>query len=49
LRLPADALIKLDDETALHPAMKAAAGLWDDRRLAIVRGVAYPIRTARTT
>ncbi|HVC92393.1 MAG TPA: DUF1501 domain-containing protein [Pirellulales bacterium] len=42
LRLPADALLKLDDETALHPAMKAAAGLWEDRRLAIVRGVGYP-------
>jgi uncharacterized protein (DUF1501 family) len=42
LRLPLDALIKLDDETALHPAMKAAAGLWEGRRLAIVRGVGYP-------
>jgi len=42
LRLPTHKLIKLDDEVALHPSLKAAAELIDDGRLAIVQGVGYP-------
>jgi uncharacterized protein (DUF1501 family) len=42
LRLPADRLIKVDGQTALHPAMGEAARLWESGRLAIVQGVGYP-------
>jgi uncharacterized protein (DUF1501 family) len=42
LRLPTEQLIKLKDHVALHPAMRAAADLIDDGRLAIVQGVGYP-------
>jgi uncharacterized protein (DUF1501 family) len=42
LRLPADALIKVNDEVGLHPAMTAAGQLLESKRLAIVQGVGYP-------
>lgn len=42
LRIPADDLIKLDDQVGLHPRMRGAADLMDDGRLAIVQGVGYP-------
>jgi uncharacterized protein (DUF1501 family) len=42
LRLPADKLLKLNREVGLHPAMRAAAKLWDGGRLAVVQGVGYP-------
>jgi uncharacterized protein (DUF1501 family) len=42
LKLPPERLIKLSDELALHPAMKAVGGLFDDGRLSIVQGVGYP-------
>jgi uncharacterized protein (DUF1501 family) len=38
---PGDVL-HLDGQLGLNPAMKGLAGLWDQRRLAIVRGVGYP-------
>jgi uncharacterized protein (DUF1501 family) len=42
LRLEPGRLHRLDDRTALHESMKAAKGLFDDGRLAIVQGVGYP-------
>src|SRR5207302_10814604 len=42
LRLPADTLCKLADGLGLHPAMRAAADLFEAGRLAIVQGVGYP-------
>ena len=42
LRLPTDRLCKLTGEIGLHPAMRPAADLFEDGRLAIVQGVGYP-------
>ena len=42
LRLPTDRLCKLTDHVGLHPAMRRAADLVEDGRLAIVQGVGYP-------
>jgi uncharacterized protein (DUF1501 family) len=42
LRLPADKLLRLNREVGLHPAMTAAAKLWQAGRLAVVQGVGYP-------
>jgi uncharacterized protein (DUF1501 family) len=42
LRLPADRLVKINDEVGLHPAMADAGKLLEGRRLAIVQGVGYP-------
>jgi uncharacterized protein (DUF1501 family) len=42
LRLPADRLLKVNEELGLHPAMGAAAKLLEGGRLAIVQGVGYP-------
>ncbi|BBZ46096.1 DUF1501 domain-containing protein [Mycobacterium parmense] len=38
---PGDVL-HLDQQLGLNPAMKGLAGLWEQRQLAIVRGVGYP-------
>ncbi|WP_415822841.1 DUF1501 domain-containing protein, partial [Mycobacterium senriense] len=38
---PGDVL-RLDEQLGLNPAMKGLAGLWNQRRLAIVRGAGYP-------
>ena len=38
---PGDVL-HLDGQLGLNPALKGLARLWNDRRLAIVRGVSYP-------
>lgn len=35
-------VLHLDDKLGLNPAMKGFAKLWQDRQLAIVRGVGYP-------
>jgi uncharacterized protein (DUF1501 family) len=35
-------VLHLDDKLALNPAMKGFAKLWQDKQLAIVRGVGYP-------
>lgn len=42
LRISADKLLKLNDHVGLNPAMRSAAQLVDDGRLAIVQGVGYP-------
>jgi uncharacterized protein (DUF1501 family) len=42
LRLPANTLVKVNDEVSLHPAMTAAGQLLESKRLAIVQGVSYP-------
>lgn len=42
LRIKPDELIKLNDHVGLHPAMKPAALLLEQGRLAIVQGVGYP-------
>jgi uncharacterized protein (DUF1501 family) len=42
LRLPTAKLCKLGDGVGLHPAMRAAADLMQNGRLAIVQGVGYP-------
>jgi len=38
----ADEVLKLDDQLGLNPAMTGFKKLWDDKKLAIVRGVGYP-------
>lgn len=35
-------VLPLDGQLALNPALQGLAGLWKNRRLAIVRGVGYP-------
>lgn len=35
-------VLHLDQQLGLNPAMKGLAGLWNQRRLAIVRGAGYP-------
>jgi uncharacterized protein (DUF1501 family) len=42
LRLPTSELLKLNDHVGLHPALRAAADLVQDGRLAMVQGVGYP-------
>ncbi len=42
LRIPTDTLCKIGDGIGLHPAMRAAADLFEGGRLAIVQGVGYP-------
>src|SRR3954462_2142282 len=42
LKLHRDYVLRLDDRLALNPAMRAAADLVDDGRLAIIEGVGYP-------
>lgn len=42
LRLPADRILKVTAEAGLHPAMRDAAKLLEDGRLAVVQGVGYP-------
>jgi uncharacterized protein (DUF1501 family) len=42
LRLPKEQLLRLDDRVALHPALRGAAKLFEEGRLAIVQGVGYP-------
>ena len=38
----ADKVLPLDAELALNPAMKGLKSLWDQKKVAIVRGVGYP-------
>jgi uncharacterized protein (DUF1501 family) len=42
LRLPANRLLKINDQVGLHPAMRGAGKLLESGRLAIVQGVGYP-------
>jgi uncharacterized protein (DUF1501 family) len=42
LRLPEKQLLKINDQTALHPALGDAMKLLESKRLAIVQGVGYP-------
>jgi uncharacterized protein (DUF1501 family) len=42
LRLPANRLIKIDDQTGLHPSLREVGKLLESGRLAIVPGVGYP-------
>ena len=42
LLVPTADLVPLTDSLALHPALAALKGGWDDGRLRIVQGVAYP-------
>ena len=42
LRLPQERLLKIDEQTALHPSLGAAMKLLESRRLTIVQGVGYP-------
>ncbi len=35
-------VLHLDDQLGLNPAWKGLAQLWNDRKLAVVRGVSYP-------
>ncbi len=42
LRLPARRLLKVNDQVALHPALRDAARLLESQRLTIVQGVGYP-------
>lgn len=37
-----DEVIHLDDQLGLNPGLKGLSQLWQDRKLAIVRGVGYP-------
>lgn len=38
----ADQVLQLDTEFGLHPSMPGFKSLWDQKKLAIVRGVGYP-------
>ena len=38
----AETMLPLDAELALNPSMTGLKGLWDQKKLAIVRGVGYP-------
>ena len=42
LTFPNDQLLKLNDQVALHPAMKGLKALWDEQKMAVVMGVGYP-------
>ncbi len=42
LRLPEKQLLKINDQTALHPALGDAMKLLESKRLTIVQGVGYP-------
>jgi len=42
LGTPAETLLKLDDSAALAPQLTGLKGLWDEGRVAFVRGVGYP-------
>ncbi|MDP9116003.1 MAG: DUF1501 domain-containing protein, partial [Actinomycetota bacterium] len=42
LAYSAGEVIKLDDTLGLNPGMKGLAGLWQNKQLAIIRGVDYP-------
>jgi uncharacterized protein (DUF1501 family) len=42
LRIKTEDVLKLDAAVGLHPAMRSAADLFQDGRLAIVQGVGYP-------
>jgi len=42
LRLSTSRLIKVNEQVGLHPALRPAADLLEDGRLAIVQGVGYP-------
>lgn len=42
LRIDRDQVHRINDTVGLHPAMKPAAALLDEGRLAIVQGVGYP-------
>lgn len=42
LRLAENRLLKIDDKTALHPALGDAMKLLESKRLTIVQGVGYP-------
>src|SRR5262245_62833158 len=42
LRQPADKVLKINDELALHPAMSGMARLLEKGQLGVVQGVGYP-------
>jgi uncharacterized protein (DUF1501 family) len=42
LRLPAERLLRLNDELGLHPALRDFGALFEAGRLAVVQGVGYP-------
>jgi uncharacterized protein (DUF1501 family) len=42
LAYAADAVLRLDDSTGLNPALQGLKGLYDGKRLAVIRGVGYP-------
>lgn len=42
LALPEDKVLALDGGLSLHPSLTGTKKLWDDKLLAIVRGVGYP-------
>jgi len=39
---PAEKLLQLDSSLALNPAMTGIKTLWDEKKVAIIRGVGYP-------
>lgn len=39
---PAEKLLKLDSSLALNPSMGGIKTLWDEKKVAIIRGVGYP-------
>lgn len=42
LAIARDQVLQLDDTTGLHPALRPLLPLWQQRELAIVRGIGYP-------
>ena len=39
---PAEKLLRLDSSLALNPSMTGIKSLWDEKKVAIIRGVGYP-------
>lgn len=42
LALPANSVLKIDEQLAFHPEATGLKQLWDDGRLCVVHGVGYP-------
>jgi len=42
IMIPANNVIKLNDQVGLHPSMTKMKSIWDDGKLNIIRGAGYP-------
>ncbi len=42
IAIPTDKVLKLREESGLHPAMKGVHRLWSEQKIGVVQGVTYP-------